>query len=1147
MTQMNVAMTLTLADTASAGVRAFTGLLESLQGVTTTLNGRLEQLAAAFSGLAGRASAASAEMSAVGTGATAAATGTASLETAVSGLSTSLAGLTGRLEAAVAGMAGLSTEARAAGGATAASSAQMEAGMIAANSQAGTLMTTIKGMAQIWAGLKIGKFYKESVGDAGDFQVIETQLQGLNLGAEKTQEIPGKAWDDSKALKFASVLDTIQGRMAAIAGLASPMDQHVIDATLPRAMTLANNISLMGGKGDQRDMLRNLYGLVEARGQTEDPEAIKRTFDLVQRSYLMTGGKINLADIEKLVRQFGQGASQLSDDGLMRMIAVSEQLKISGGEGGGGGGAQRAGTAYKMLQAYGMGKNMSKQGLGMLIEAGIVDPGMVVDSGDSVLSKNVKPGAWKDSSLLTKDPVQWVEKQMPAIIAFTQKYAKQYYDGKDVKDPEAIAMAVQKFFTGIGVSVTAAQAFGIAGQATTQARVENTMDIGRNAKGVEDLKKDFDDTLPQKIKQAEAAFTNLKVIIGTQLLPVLTPLIEKFAEFLQGLSQFSKDHPAISFLSSVAVSFLGLAAVVKGLDKIFGGAISGMLGWLFKLGGSATASAGAFTSMGAIIRTGLAVLGRLFARAIPWVGLALLAADVIAFIGDLEVGGHKIADWAVRLANQVGDAFQNMWIRTKQFFGFLTKDAADAMVRANNLAADKRDAAKGFNTATVKDWGSGSSDAKGWDPALPFPSHEAHKSRADLIREKQLADAQQAQGGPHVETGPRGRFAHYDKALDDAKNADRLLEDEQRRHQAAEDQLYKAGEISIATYYGDKLKTLTDSILKEIEQLEKEKAAYLKQGDKAGANRAQSDITIKMRDLMGAPDVIALERKQALLKLDKDMADFQREELKASGERHQAELVRIQAEIDAKSKQLLIEGRITQAQVDAAKARAVAASNYGYGHEEIAQLQDEERRKEDAITAAVSNGTKTQSQAEREIYDLRKQMAAQLDGLLDRLRVLAEASGDKKLVQQINDLASKNKIAMEELPPTVRQFNQEMSRTISGGFGNIFYGIAHGAKAADKAIADLGANLKDTFLRIISQRLGEKLFDSLFGNMFGGKSGDGGVFGLVFNALGLFSGGGTQAPAPVVEGSFKPVGGSYASGIDYIPRDMLAEIHKGEL
>src|SRR5574340_442084 len=257
---------------------------------------------------------------------------------------------------------------------------------------------------------------------------------------------------------------------------------------------------------------------------------------------------------------------------------------------------------------------------GMLIEAGIVDPGMVVDSGDSVLSKNVKPGAWKDSSLLTKDPVQWVEKQMPAIIAFTQKYAKQYYDGKDVKDPEAIAMAVQKFFTGIGVSVTAAQAFGIAGQATTQARVENTMDIGRNAKGVEDLKKDFDDTLPQKIKQAEAAFTNLKVIIGTQLLPVLTPLIEKFAEFLQGLSQFSKDHPAISFLSSVAVSFLGLAAVVKGLDKIFGGAISGMLGWLFKLGGSATASAGAFTSMGAIIRTGLAVLGRLFARAIPWGG-----------------------------------------------------------------------------------------------------------------------------------------------------------------------------------------------------------------------------------------------------------------------------------------------------------------------------------------------------------------------------------------------------------------------------------------------------------------------------------------------------------------------------------------------
>lgn len=118
------------------------------------------------------------------------------------------------------------------------------------------------------------------------------------------------------------------------------------------------------------DVIKNFFGVVEARQQTLDPDAMLKTFKTLWQIENVTGGKVTVKDFETILRNLGPGAPLMSDEGLLNLVAFAEQIKVAGHGGGGGAGAgiSTVGNLIKMLQLTASGKPTSINAKKMMSE-----------------------------------------------------------------------------------------------------------------------------------------------------------------------------------------------------------------------------------------------------------------------------------------------------------------------------------------------------------------------------------------------------------------------------------------------------------------------------------------------------------------------------------------------------------------------------------------------------------------------------------------------------------------------------------------------------------------------------------------------------------------------------------------------------------
>lgn len=98
---------------------------------------------------------------------------------------------------------------------------------------------------------------------------------------------------------------------------------------------LSKAVSDMHIQDNQVDVVGTAYQymrVVESRGQLNDDAAMMKTFDVIFKIYNGTEGRVTPKDLNILLSNMGNGATKLSDDGLINLAALLSVKKQDAGQ-----------------------------------------------------------------------------------------------------------------------------------------------------------------------------------------------------------------------------------------------------------------------------------------------------------------------------------------------------------------------------------------------------------------------------------------------------------------------------------------------------------------------------------------------------------------------------------------------------------------------------------------------------------------------------------------------------------------------------------------------------------------------------------------------------------------------------------------------
>jgi hypothetical protein len=1158
-TTMNVSMTLSLLDTASPQVKAF---IETIGGLGKAVTAVAERFTAAANGLTGIGGASSGAASALGQLAAALGSIHATIavvteETQQLAINTLLAGENMlKMATDAIKLEGSMAAAGAASATAGAKIAGVETAAIGATRGVSGLGTAIKGMAELWAALKIEKGLFGSVDEASKFQQLEARLKGLNRPEAENKEFLGSAAASANKLSFVSLNEAIASRLAAVAGLGRNAPAE-IDATINEALKAAIIVKLRGDKSSMEDIVRNLYGVAEMRGITSDPAAMNKSFDFIQRALLASQMKLTMKDVETVTRNVKEGGGiAIDEEGWALIYAFANQLKAAGkgGGGGGGSGVTQAGTAVTMVLKWAEGGVTNKQQAALLVAMGLMDPKQIL-ADSSTTDVNIGPGALRNSQLAAKSPIQYLMDMGPTALRFVRDNRKQFFGDADVNDPKNIDAALVKLAVmltagrgGINVGNMIAQSW-LAGSAS---RLQAEATLTREAKPTEPALADLDKTWGMQVEKFTASIETLKTTIGLRLLPSLTSMLKSVNDILAAMNAFGKDHPFITQMVAIGAIITSAGLAIAGFISLFGFMNIG----LSALGGSALAAGTSLSGLGAAAKAGaglMSTLGGVFLWVAGALGALFAGWQIGVWLRDLDAGGKSVQLWASDMMPNVAANLTTGW---KFALDHMLVDLAKFSLTAN-LELAKLGAglpARAMKELGIKGDVFGLHSKFGWNDEASAPVtsgagdaqkyagsgrsamyagdyyHQALSPEAQLRREMEIA-SRDIKTSP-VDYSKKARGKPYDKAADDAKQDLRLDEADRKRALHDLDVDYKAGLVSITDYY-DGLTTATreataeevDAIQRRIDAMSKEKKP-----NRAEINQLEHDIILKQDAADDAAVNNQLNKEKALEALKQRGIDLDREALSASGRKHEAELLHLKQQMDARIKDFEInralpggEEKLSQAKTD--KDAAIAALQYNQEYEKVTAIKNQESLKDEEINNLVKAGALTDAAAADARYANHVLYAHQLEDEIALLKKLADASGDPKLQFAVAQLGVQVKGTLTELSPIVLQFKG----VFSGAFTGFFENIMSGTKKAKTIFLDFFNSIAKGIDQIVSKQLSDQLTNWLFGSTGPGTSGGGENLFVKFAKM-FSPGGGAPSAAGQVPGDAYMPGALGAGG-----------------
>nr|DAM63251.1 MAG TPA: chromosome segregation protein [Caudoviricetes sp.] len=399
-------------------------------------------------------------------------------------------------------------------------------------------------------------------------------------------------------------------------------DPEKVGGTVGAATKYAQLERIMGyNKSEADDIVKNYYGVAEARQVTNDVQKVLDTFKTVFNITTTTAGKISVADVETIMRNMGPGAATISDEGLLRLLAYAEQIKVAGkgSSGSTGAGISTVGTNVKMLQLMAMGKPSSINAKKALAELGLMDDdayraydeegnlayhgnksegsdkayqlanaifnrgdyGQILGSVFTAGSKELANAGAFNKELAQKDPVKWVEEITHLIEAYVTKAEnRSVYFGeegrksleKGEKDEdfyrrvgkEMMNGAVTTFWAKTGLSQRVLTALSTFSNRNFQLRSKEMMDTAKNQKSADDLYR-------EQIEAGNLAMASERlkksIIRLTEAFEPMTQWIGKAAvaisDIIDKVTQWVKDWQGLAAVSAGWIVVKSLTSALK--------------------------------------------------------------------------------------------------------------------------------------------------------------------------------------------------------------------------------------------------------------------------------------------------------------------------------------------------------------------------------------------------------------------------------------------------------------------------------------------------------------------------------------------------------------------------------------------------------
>ncbi|WP_373225231.1 hypothetical protein [Enterobacter cloacae complex sp. ESBL7] len=499
----------------------------------------------------------------------------------------------------------------------------------------------LAGGALTGVGLAITKGIDATLKSAKDLMMAQADFRTLNLTASQMAEVNSMA----ATLSHKVLGSTIAGNIRLIQDLHTAFgDLHHAIETAPEFTKYETMLKMALGEHAADGAVNAMAKALEHRGGDvlTNPAEFKKELSMASQVTLATKNRVRAQDFLLASQTGGMAYSFLSDRYLYGPMAALMTMFKSG---------DRVGTMLMTSFSSLVGGHMDQKAKGFLATLGLGEEGISKERIQSIKNamKGLSPedqkiymqslgaerilsGGLKSNfaTLFMRDPDKFVS-------VLEERIRDKF--GKNLSDDQVAQIISANFNRKTGDFLAA--------QIKNRAKLDKDSHVFRNAM---DFNQGYDNYLnaPDGAAMAlSSSWTNLKAVLGIQLLPTVSKLTLEFAHMFDAISDFMEKHPWASKLAMYSATALAGVTLLSGGILLLGSVVSAA-----GLIGLPTMITGVVGSLG--------VLGEILGGPVVWAITAAVVAGSYLYRHNKDVK---------KSANQMGKEFEeimrNIWARAK--------------------------------------------------------------------------------------------------------------------------------------------------------------------------------------------------------------------------------------------------------------------------------------------------------------------------------------------------------------------------------------------------------------------------------------------------------------------------------------------------